>query len=79
MHRPARRIFEATRTASNLLSRQIDIQSNLPLRTIAERRRLVDALQKYGEVATFLPARVRYMNHSFNLFAHFRLRLNFSL
>uniref|UniRef100_A0A093UUG3 Cytochrome n=1 Tax=Talaromyces marneffei PM1 TaxID=1077442 RepID=A0A093UUG3_TALMA len=52
---PARRILKTPRSAITLFSRQIDIQTSQPLRNIAERRCLLNALQKFGEVATFLP------------------------
>jgi hypothetical protein len=53
----ARRIV-TSRSTINFLTRQIDIQTSQPLRNIAERRCLLNALQKFGEVATFLPGRV---------------------
>jgi hypothetical protein len=51
----ARRILKTPRSTINALTRQIDIQTSQPLRNIAERRCLLNALQKFGEVATFLP------------------------
>lgn len=51
----ARRILNNPRSTINALTRQIDIQTSQPLRNIAERRCLLNALQKFGEVATFLP------------------------
>lgn len=51
----ALRILKNPRSTINALTRQIDIQTSQPLRNIAERRCLLNALQKFGEVATFLP------------------------
>lgn len=41
-----------------LASRQIDITTSRRLRTIADRRLVLGALQKYGEVVTFRPVKV---------------------
>lgn len=54
----ARRIINTPRSTINFLTRQIDIQTSQPLRNIAERRCLLNALQKFGEVAAFLPGKV---------------------
>jgi hypothetical protein len=51
----ARRILNNPRPTINALTHQIDIQTSQPLRNIAERRCLLNALQKFGEVTTFLP------------------------
>jgi hypothetical protein len=53
-----RRILKTPRSTIKSLTRQIDIQTSQPLRNIAERRCLLDALQKFGEVTTFLPGKV---------------------
>ncbi|EED16816.1 conserved hypothetical protein [Talaromyces stipitatus ATCC 10500] len=57
MNSPVRRIVQTPRATIKLLARQIDIKTSQPLRNIAERRCLLDALQKFGEVATFLPSK----------------------
>lgn len=54
----ARRIINTPRSTINFLTRKIDIQTSQPLRNIAERRCLLNALQKFGEVAAFLPGKV---------------------
>lgn len=54
----ARRILHSRLKTIDFCTRQIDIQTSQPLRNIAERRCLLNALQKFGEVATFISGRV---------------------
>lgn len=54
----ARRILHSRLKTIDFCTRQIDIQTSQPLHNIAERRCLLNALQKFGEVATFISGRV---------------------
>lgn len=58
MYKPTRHLLKPARSALSFLARQIDIQTSQQLRNVTERRCLLNALQKFGEVATFLPGRV---------------------
>lgn len=57
---PARRILQSR-------LKTIDIQTSQPLRNIAERRCVLNALQKFGEVATFISGIVSVALHGLEM------------